>query len=326
MTREDQGFATDFLWWAASDKHGAGKLLMTITSNNLPTPEFAINVTKPNGTYANIAVQTTPYTVTDTPSVHNTRFDFRWVASPPQGGPGAYHLTLNNMGGVSADLWYSNPKTGAAMDPLFWDGQRVFWASSIATARVDGWIKFQGDATPTVVTDWAGEEERMAIDGYLFPGHQGYEYLQSDNADGSADNVFVFPLLDGRWTGILTHVEPNGTVTMCEPDDVQLSNWLPDPTPGSNFQYPGTVRAACGGPNPMDLTYNVTAPHPFPLPPTGPESFAFVDTVPLPQVPLVTDSPGWTTMSDGCSNSPAGCEVATIQHLRNIGYFGQTPE
>jgi hypothetical protein len=72
--------------------------------------------------------------------------------------------------------------------------------------------------------------------GPLAPAiHIGYDYVESDNPDGSEDALDAFPELDGVWRGILIHTSVSGQVTECE-QNVTLSNWYTDPTTG--YDYP----------------------------------------------------------------------------------------
>lgn len=295
----------DFLWWSIQDPNGPAKVLITAETAALNVSEIAINVTKPDGTYANLSSLANPFTRTTLPSITTTasvlspsQLDFRYV--PEQN---AYHLTFNTSG-MSGDLWFTNNQFGAAMQPAIWDSQQVFWTSTIGRTDINGWVQFAGDTQPTTVTEWQGEEERMAGNFVLLPGHKGYEYAQTSNPDGSADQLFVFPqIIDGTWRGLYSHLNANGTMTYCEPDVIQLSNYQTTP---KGFAYPSTIYAKCTAAN-VDITYTVTQAEEFPLPPGS------------PSVPLNL-YPGFTTMSAGHSNVPGS--VGTIQHLRNLGFYG----
>jgi hypothetical protein len=280
-------YPLDLVWFSVMDPHGPGKLLVTISPNNLPVPAVAMNVTDAAGTYSNLLdYPASLYTETSAPSIKNNQLDFHRVAST-EPGTKAYHLSVNDLG-VVADLTFSEAQAGSAMQPINWDGQLVYWSSSIGTARVDGTITFPGASSPTIVSGWVGEEERMA--GYFehLSGHVGYEYAQSGNADGSADQVFVFPELDGSWRGILAHTATDGALTMCPDPQVSLSDY----SVTEGYSYPRTVKASCGS---LSRTYTVSTPHMFPN--------------------LVVAS---STMSDGSSDL-SGPHGATIQHLRNLG-------
>ncbi|MDP9123443.1 MAG: hypothetical protein M3N82_02410 [Pseudomonadota bacterium] len=294
----------DFVWFSAQDPNGAAKLLITWQTASSQMPSIAINVTKPNGSYANLStVVSAPVVRTGLPSISAEpvdssadRIDFRWVPSES-----AYHLTFT-AAGMSGNLWFRNNQVGAAMQPVQWDQQQVFWSSSIGRTDIDGSIQFVGDAQATTVTGWQGEEERMAGSFSLDPGHVGYEYAQTSNPDGSADQLFVFPQISGgNWRGLLAHVEKSGELTYCEPDVVQLANYQKT---AEGYVYPGTVHAKCTARN-LDLTYTVSTPQDFPLGPPG----------------LATNSyPAYTSMSAGSSNVTGS--VGTIQHLRDLGYYG----
>jgi hypothetical protein len=203
---------------------------------------------------------------------------------------------------MSGDLWFRNDKVGAAMQPVQWDGQQVFWSSSIGRTDIDGTIQFAGDTEPTTVSGWQGEEERMAGSFSLDPGHKGYEYAQTSNPDGSADQLFVFPqLVDGSWRGLYAHVEKSGKLTYCEPDIVQLATYEET---AKGYAYPGTVYAQCTAEK-LNITYTVSTPEDFPLGPSGLPTNLY---------------PAYTTMSAGSSNVSGS--VGTIQHLRNFGFYG----
>jgi hypothetical protein len=294
----------DFLWFSAQDPQGLAKVLITWQTAASQVQSIAINVTKPDGSYANLSTVLTAGAVrTSLPSISATpvestadRIDFRWAPSES-----AYHLTFK-AAGMSGDLWFRNDKAGAAMQPVQWDGQQVFWSSSIGRTDIDGTIEFVGDTEPTTVSGWQGEEERMAGSFSLDPGHKGYEYAQTSNPDGSADQLFVFPqLLDGSWRGLYAHLEKSGKLTYCEPDIVQLATYEKT---AKGYVYPGTVYAQCTAEK-LAITYTVLTPEDFPL---G-----------LPGLP--TDlNPAYTTMSGG-SSSVSG-SVGTIQHLRDLGFYG----
>jgi hypothetical protein len=294
----------DFIWFSAQDPSGAAKVLITWQTASTQMQSVAINVTKPDGSYANLStVLSVPVVRTSLPSISAEpadssaeRIDFRWIPSES-----AYHLTFT-AAGMSGDLWFRNNQVGAAMQPVQWDQQQVFWSSSIGRTDIDGSIRFVGDAQATTVTGWQGEEERMAGSFSLDPGHKGYEYAQTSNPDGSADQLFVFPQISGgNWRGVLAHVAKSGELTYCEPDVVQLTDYQ---ATSEGYAYPGTVHAKCTARN-LGLTYTVSTPQDFPLGPPG----------------LATDSyPAYTTMSAGSSDVTGS--VGTIQHLRDLGYYG----
>jgi hypothetical protein len=295
----------DFISFSAQNPKGVAKVLITWQTAARQVPCIAINVTKPDGSYANLfTLLTTPAVRTGLPSISATpadssadRIDFRWV--PVQG---AYHLTFK-AAGMSGDLWFRNNKAGAAMQPVQWDGQEVFWASSIGRADIDGTIQFPTDVQPTSVSGWQGEQERMG-EPFSPAGHKGYEYAQTSNPDGSADQLFLFPqLIDGSWRGLYAHLDRSGKLTYCEPDIVQLGNYQKT---AKGYAYPGAIYAKCSAQY-LDITYTVTTPEDFPVVPAG-------ITMPVDRYLA------YTTISAGSSNTPGS--VGTVQHLRDLGFYG----
>ncbi|MBB5917420.1 hypothetical protein BJY24_006332 [Nocardia transvalensis] len=300
---------TSFNWLAIQNPDGPEKALLTFFTSNIPSPQIISNITAPDGTYYN-AVDWTPapfVTAADPVSIHNDRLDWRFVPERD-----AWHLTVDDamtqagIAGITADVWFHDTTPGAAMDPVDWDGQQVFWASSIAAAKVDGWIRFPGQAGPTPVDGWVGEQERMAGLFHITFMHKGYEYAQAGNPDGSADMLFAFLEAGGGVRGVLAHTDPHGAVTMCEPSAADLSDWASDRVSDRgislpDFDYPRRVHASCdGGGAHLERTFTATRSHLHP-----------VWLGPSPIVEAVT------TMADGHSDVPGS--VATIQHLRTTG-------
>jgi len=226
--------------------------------------------------------------------------DFRKV------GDHSWALKIDSKG-MKVDVTFDEAQHGSAMMPATWDGEKVVWSSTIGTAEVNGTITFPSGET-VQVNKWVGEEERMAGLFKLAPGHRGYEYAQSGNPDGSADQLFAFPNLDGTWTGHMAHTTKAGVVTTCTEPSVQLSDW----SHYINLDYPRTVAASCGGPTPLSHTWTVTEEHMLPL---GLTNFG-VNPVGLGDATGL----GTTTMSDG--HSDVAGSVATIQHLRNNPLYG----
>ncbi len=283
----------DFGWFSALDPHGLGMFQLTFLEHGFagtPATGLALNLNDPAGNYSNnFDIPAAPMTTTDAPSFDSKAMHFGWDESKQ-----AWHLMLNDLGTV-ADLYYTKTQRGAAMDPVDWDGQKVYWAASLGTAKVNGTIKFPGHTEVTKVENWDGEQERMAGTYLLGPGHIGYDYAQAGNPDGSADELFMFPQLNGTTRGILAHTAADGTLTMCEPKDYTQENWDQISMPKGHigtFPFPRTVSASCDN---LSITFTVETPHLFPL---------------LAQ--LTT-----TTMSQGHTNVPGS--RATIQHLRNVG-------
>ncbi|WP_338772837.1 hypothetical protein V7968_15385 [Nocardia vulneris] len=309
----DTWYPMSYNWLAVQNPAGKEKLLITFALHNFPAPQLISIITAPDGSYYNaLDYALDPYVITADPiTVRNSRFS--WSFAPERE---AWHLVLNDpmtqigVPGAVADLWFYDTKPGAAMTDVDWDGQKVFWASTLGAAKVDGWIRFPGQAEPTVVQEWAGEQERMA--GYfdLVAGHKGYEYAQASNPDGSADQLFAFPQKNGDVRGVLAHTGVDGSVTMCEPDHVELADWTTEfgmdrGAPVAPLDYPRTIRSSCtSGDVHLARTFTVTEQHVHPLR-FGPTDFTMA----------------LTTMADGHSDVPGS--VATIQHLRNLGWERQ---
>lgn len=292
MTAGD--YILDFGWFHAQDPHGLGLFQFTYLNHGMAGVKWGymnnLNVNDPQGNYQNLVeYPASPVHVTDAPSIDSAIMHFAWD-DEKQG----WHLTYDNMGAV-ADLWFTNTHPGAAMDPVDWDGTKVFWASSIATADINGRIKFPGHSEFTEVNHWVGEQERMAGGFLLGPGHIGYDYAQAGNPDGSADQLFMFPEADGKVRGVLAHTAADGTLTMCEPKSYEQTDWDSISSPAEQigpFDYPRTVSASCDD---LSISFHVDQPHLFPL-----------------NIQLST-----TTMSQGHSSVPGS--RATIQHARDVG-------
>lgn len=302
----------DFLWVEASNPHGHEKLLITFTANNVPTPQIATNVTNDKGEFFNTSDWILdPFVETNQPSVKNSRLDFSFQ------GNDTWHLIFNDavsqvgVPGAVADLWFTESKPGAKYDTS-WDApERVFWSSSIGTGRVDGWIQFPNTPYRTEVVEWAPEEERMAGPFSLFPRHKGYDYAQSGNPDGSADQLFIYNNIDGTKRGLLAHTSREGVVTKCEPTDIQLGNWklitdaMDRGVRVEAFVYPQAVSAQCdydGGT--LRYDYISTEEHLFPVK-VGPSNWVV----------------GASTMNSGYEKHHPG-SIATIQHYRNPPWAG----
>ena len=222
---------------------------------------------------------------------------------------GAYHITLNLSLGVLADLWFSGP-VGGSTDPTIWDGQTSLWNQSIGTGTVSGWIIFPGETTKTTVTNWGAEQETQSGtyelgELPLFPApHNGYYYAQTDNTDGSATTLYVFPELDGAIRGILTKTTADGQVLECEPSgpgQVTATNWYTDP---GGVSYPLSLSAHCDDIHTgRELTGSWTTT-------PGESNASYLDEV----------LDGFVSVQS-IASSP-GANAAWIQHVADDGHFG----
>lgn len=217
-----------------------------------PTPEILVLGVFANGQQFTVLIPTVFTSSTNPPSIDSLA---GYVTRVPSAD--AYHVVVNDalavglqfahgLGIVNADLWFSGHPGGATL-PADWDGQTSYWTQSIGAGVANGTVTFPGDSSPATVNRWGGEQETEYGTYELGPGpfpltlvnHIGYDYAESDNPDGSADALDVFPELDGVWRGILTHTSAAGIVTECEPSQsggLTLSDWYTDPVTG--YDYP----------------------------------------------------------------------------------------
>jgi len=297
------------VFFDAQDLHSPAKVTFNFITTPMTlgstTPVLIVLGVLPSGKQFLLPVPTT-YTTSDSPpSIYSPVGHVTWVSSAQ-----AFHLVVADaVSGFSADLWFAGHPGGATL-PADWDGQTSYWVQSIGAGKVNGTVSFPGYSSPTTVADWGGEEETEYGTYELGPGpipptglaHIGYDYAQSDNPDGSADALDVFPELDGGWRGILVHTSASGQVTECEPSQaggIRLSNWHTDSTTG--YVYPLVMSASCGS---LSITW-VTTPAQTEIPVQG-QLDGF----------LVSDSAG-------VSSVPGS--VAAMQHLRDNGHFDQMP-
>ncbi|MFI5782932.1 hypothetical protein [Nocardia sp. NPDC051570] len=319
----------DFQWFSMLNPEGPGIFQMTF--NEYMVPVMSFRTEDPDGHFIHQwNIPSAPVTRTlppQMPALHSNDLDFAYDQQAD-----AWHLQVHMPAADTfVDVYYSNWHPGAKMDPLTWDGEKVFWASGIGTAKVNGTIKFPSMDAPQQIHDWAGEQERMSQGGtsgifenlrfgvspngqlspgfwVLGPGHNnGYDYLQGGNPDGSSDQVFLIHQNDGSLTGIFAHTAADGQRTMCVPDFYEyqdMSDYPSDrfsPHTGT-FRYPKRITTGCGG---EKLTFTVTEPHAFDAAGPGADFM--------------------TTMSKGHTDVPGS--VSTIQHLQNAfsGSFDGMP-
>lgn len=305
------------VWFAAQDPNSRAKLFLSYNTTpalGSPVPAIAVVGVVPsgdaalqanNGWFEEPVPDPLGYTVSNNPpSV--TSLDGSAVYDPARG---AYHLTLNISLGVIADLWFSGP-VGGLTDPTIWDGQTSFWNQSIGTGTVNGWIIFPGETTKTIVTNWGAEQETQsgtfelgAIPLVPAP-HNGYYYAQSDNVDGSATTLYVFPELDGATRGILTTTTARGQVLECEPrgpGQMTASKWYTD---SGGVSYPLSLSAHC---NDIYTGHELTGSWTT----TPGESNAY----------YVDEVLGGFASVQSIASSP-GASAAWIQHVADDGHFG----
>ncbi len=295
----------DYGWLSIMDPNSNAKLQSTFSNQNgyagLPMTGMSLQSMDPNGIYTHHwdgpAAPMSHNLPPAMPEYHaGNVFHFGWD-EPKQ----AWHWELHNMD-VDADVWFTDTHPGGKYT-VSWDGETVHWASGIAVAKVNGTIKYPGWDHPIEVHDWVGEQERMwGPDFRLGPGHNGYDYLQGGNPDGSADNGFVYEQLDGSVVGMLAHTAADGEVTICALDSVDYDEWTEfTGAPGQTapYPYPRVVGVGCGG---MHRTFTVDQPVLFQVVPAA----------------------ATTTMSFGHTDLPGS--ISTIQHFRDdyTGWPGAT--
>ena len=293
------------VFWTAQDLHRPAKAAFSF--NTTPAlgvgPHLLLIGIKPDGNLYESAFPTRFTTSDDPPSIHSALGSV--VFDPVQQ---AFHMTVDVPLFFSCDLWFKGHPGGATV-PTIWDGQTSYWIQSIGAGTVNGTIRFPGSLKTTTVTDWGGEQETQygtfQLGGGLNPlkdsPHIGYDYAASDNPDGSEDVLYVFPELSGVWRGILVHTSADGVVTQCEPSgphEVTLSNWTTDPL--TRYHYPQTVSASC-------------------------DSLAMTWTVDWTNVLGAEGHLNGFETTDSTGHSSVPGSVAALQHLRDTGYYGETP-
>ena len=314
---EQAGQLDNEVWFAAQDPHSRAKLFLSYNTTpalGSPIPGIAIVGAVPsddmalqasNGWFEEPDPDPLGFTVSnDPPSLAS--LDGSVVYDPARG---AYHVTLNISLGVAADLWFSGP-VGGLSDPTVWDGQTSVWNQSIGTGTVNGWIIFPGELTKTSVTNWGAEQETQSGTFELgavplFPApHNGYYYAQSDNTDGSATTLYVFPELDGAIRGILTKTTAGGQVLECEPSgpgQMTATNWYTDP---GGVNYPLSLSAHCNDIySGRELTGSWTTT-------PGQSNASYLDVL-----------LGGFVSVQSIASSP-GASAAWMQHVADDGHFG----
>lgn len=314
---ERAGQPDNEVWFAAQDPHSRAKLFLSYNTTQAlgsPVPAIAVVGVAPsgdtalqasNGWFEEPVPDPLGYTVSNNPP-SLTSLAGSAVYDPARG---AYHITLNISLGVVADLWLSGP-VGGMTDPTVWDGQTSFWNQSIGTGTVNGWIIFPGELTKTAVTNWGAEQEtqsgtfELGASPLFAAPHNGYDYAQSVNTDGSATTFYVFPELDGAIRGILTTTTASGQVLECEPSgpgQATASNWYTDP---GGVSYPLSLSAHCN-----DIY-------------TGRELTASWTTTPSESNAYYIDELlGGFASVQSIAFSP-GASAAWIQHVADDGHLG----
>src|SRR6266851_2433901 len=297
------------VWWGTQDPNSPAKVFFSFNTTpalGIPTPALIALGRTPGAQWYGGAA-TAAFTTSDNPPSINSAFgSVSWVPSAQ-----AFHLVVTEqtqlgvVGNLSADLWFAGPAGGAGL-PSIWDGQTSYWTQAVGTGHVNGTVTFPGSTVATTVTNWTAEQETEYGTYQLGPGpqpapaiHIGYDYATSYNPDGSTDTMDVFPEFDGVWRGILTHTSAAGVTTECADPKGRLSNWYADP---GGFSYPLSVELTCGT---TTITWTTT--------PAGSQVLYNVNQ---------TDGFALTN-SAGVSSVPGS--VAYMQHIRDTGYWGQTP-